>query len=227
MTANPALRGLNRRALLARAAMAGAALAIGSGFVAAPDAAWALEVTHLKPETMATLIQMARDIYPHDRLGDNFYAVAMKGYDSEAEAAGIEAGIAALNAAAAGAGHRDYLSIGWESERVAVLRGLERSAFFQKVRDPLRRVQWIYPMSPWRMKVGRVRASKITPMNPSGKVFSFTDDDGKQHTLTPYEVLHIPHMSYDGLNGVSPVRMAAQAVAASLAAVEPGCSTSP
>lgn len=134
MTANPALRGLNRRALLARAAMAGAALAIGSGFVAAPDAAWALEVTHLKPETMATLIQMARDIYPHDRLGDNFYAVAMKGYDSEAEAAGIEAGIAALNAAAAGAGHRDYLSIGWESERVAVLRGLERSAFFQKVR---------------------------------------------------------------------------------------------
>lgn len=101
MTANPALRGLNRRALLARAAMAGAALAIGSGFVAAPDAAWALEVTHLKPETMATLIQMARDIYPHDRLSENFYAVAVKGYDSEAEAAGIEAGIAALNAAAA------------------------------------------------------------------------------------------------------------------------------
>jgi len=97
-------------------------------------------------------------------------------------------------------------------------RCLWGNAFFQKVRDPLRRVQWIYPMSPWRMKVGRVRASKITPMNPSGKVFSFTDDDGKQHTLTPYEVLHIPHMSYDGLNGVSPVRMAAQAVAASLAA---------
>ena len=86
--------------------VASAALMTGTGFVASRDAAWALEVTALKPETMATLIVMARDIYPHDRLGDQFYAVAMKGYDTAEEAEAIEAGIAALDAAAAGGGVR-------------------------------------------------------------------------------------------------------------------------
>ncbi len=137
MTANPALRGLTRRALLSRAVMAGAALAVGTGFVASRDAAWALELAHVKPETMATLIQMARDIYPHDKVADNFYAVAVKGYDTEADAEAIEGGIAALNAAARGAGYADYLSIGWESDRVAVLRAMQDGPFFQKIRGGL------------------------------------------------------------------------------------------
>ncbi|MFT3974230.1 MAG: Twin-arginine translocation pathway signal [Amaricoccus sp.] len=130
-------RGLTRRALLAHAVVAGAAFSIGSGFVAARDAAWALEVTNLKPETMATLIQMARDIYPHDRVADSFYAVAVKGYDTAEDAAAVEAGIAALDAAAQGAGHASYLAIGWESERVALLKGMELSPFFQKIRGGL------------------------------------------------------------------------------------------
>lgn len=130
-------RGLTRRALLAHAVAAGAAFSIGTGFVASRDAAWALEVSKLTPETMATLIQMARDIYPHDKVADNFYAVAVKGYDTDADAAEVEAGIAALNAAAQGAGFSDYLSIGWESDRVAVLKGMELSPFFQKIRSGL------------------------------------------------------------------------------------------
>lgn len=137
MTTDPALRGLTRRALLARAAMAGATLAVGAGFVAAPDAAWALEVTALKPETMATLVQVARDIYPHDRVADRYYAVAVKGYDTAEDAAEIEAGIAALDAAARGAGHASYLAVGWESDRVAILREAQRSPFFQKIRGGL------------------------------------------------------------------------------------------
>jgi hypothetical protein len=130
-------RGLSRRALLAQAVAAGAAFSIGAGFVAGRDAAWALEVTTLKPETMATLIQMARDIYPHDRIADSFYAIAVKGYDDPAEAPLIEEGIAALNAAAQGAGYDDYLSVGWESDRVALLKGMAESPFFQKVRGGL------------------------------------------------------------------------------------------
>ena len=136
MTTLP-LRGLSRRALLSRAAMTGAAFAVGAGFVAAPDAAWAVEVEHLEPRTMATLIQMARDIYPHDRVTDRFYAVAVKGYDSAEAAPGVEAGIAALDAAAQGAGFASYLETGWESDRVAILRGMERSPFFQTVRGGL------------------------------------------------------------------------------------------
>jgi hypothetical protein len=137
MTTHLTSSGLTRRALLGRGAAAGAALIIGPGFVAAQDAGWALEVTTLKPETMATLIQMARDIYPHDRLADRFYAIAVKGYDTPELAPGVEAGVAALDAAAQGAGHARYLSAPWEADRVALLRTMQDGPFFQSVRGGL------------------------------------------------------------------------------------------
>ncbi|QIE57105.1 Twin-arginine translocation pathway signal [Pikeienuella piscinae] len=128
---------LSRRELLARSAAIGAAFVTGPGFVAGRDAAWAMETTALEPKTIATLIQMARDIYPHDRVGDEYYAVAMKGYDTAEAAPAVEAGIAALDAAATGRGHADYLSIGWEKDRVKILQGIEKSAFFQTIRGGL------------------------------------------------------------------------------------------
>jgi hypothetical protein len=137
MTSHPRLGGLSRRELLARTGATVASLAVGANFIAAPDAAWALEVTVLKPETMATLIVMARDVYPHDRLADTFYAVAVKGYDSAEEAETVEAGVAALDAAAQGAGYASYAAVPWEADRVAILRGMEASAFFQKIRGGL------------------------------------------------------------------------------------------
>ncbi len=130
-------RGLTRRALLSRSMAAGASFVVGAGFVAGSDAAWALETQALRPETMATLIQMARDIYPHDHLADEYYAIAVKGYDTAEAAEGIEAGIAGLNAAARGKGHADYLSIGWERDRVDILRAMEDSDFFQQIRGGL------------------------------------------------------------------------------------------
>ncbi|OWJ77951.1 MULTISPECIES: Twin-arginine translocation pathway signal [Haematobacter] len=129
--------GLTRRALLGRAVAAGATLMIGTGFVSGRDAAWALETQVLKPETMATLIQMARDIYPHDRLGDRFYALAVKGYDTAEKAPGVEAGVQLLNDAAVGQGLTGYLNAGWEEERVAVLRVVEQTPFFRQVRSGL------------------------------------------------------------------------------------------
>lgn len=130
-------RGLTRRQLISRSLAATAGMIIGSGFIAASDAAWAYEATALKPETMATLVRMARDVYPHDRIADSFYVLAVKGYDAPEAAPEIEAGIAALNAAAQEAGHADYLSIGWEDDRVALLRAMADSAFFQKIRGGL------------------------------------------------------------------------------------------
>jgi hypothetical protein len=130
-------KGISRRQLLAGSVAAGAAFVVGAGFVAAPTAAWAMEVAHLKPATMATLIQMARDIYPHDHVADEYYAAAVKGYDTAEAAPLIEAGIAALDAAARGKGHPSYLGTGWERDRVDILRGMEESAFFQKIRSNL------------------------------------------------------------------------------------------
>jgi len=129
--------GLTRRALLARTVAAGALCVTGAGFIAAPDAAWALEVSVISEHEMATLLQMARDIYPHDRVADQYYAVAVKGYDSEDKKAMVAEGVAALDAAAKAAGHADYASIGWEEDRVKLLQAMEDTGFFQTVRGGL------------------------------------------------------------------------------------------
>ncbi|MEO0371329.1 MAG: twin-arginine translocation signal domain-containing protein [Pseudomonadota bacterium] len=130
-------KGMTRRQLLSRATAAGASFVVGAGFMAAPNGAWAMQTAHLTPETMASLVQMARDIYPHDQVGDEYYAIAVKGYDSEDAAEGVEAGVAALNAMAQGKGHASYLAMGWERDRVDLLRAMEDSPFFQQVRGGL------------------------------------------------------------------------------------------
>ena len=137
MTEPTGPRGLTRRQLLARATTAGASFVVGTGFLAAKDAAWATELAALRPETFATLVQMARDIYPHDRIPDENYVIAVKGYDTPEAAPGIEAGIAALDAAARGKGFPSYAGTGWERDRVDILRGMEESAFFQQIRGGL------------------------------------------------------------------------------------------
>lgn len=128
---------MTRRELLARSTAAGTAFLVGVGYVASPSAAWAMQVEHLQPATMATLIQMARDIYPHDHVADNFYAAAVKGYDTAEMKDMIESGIAALNAAAQGKGFASYADTGWERDRVDILRAMESSPFFQTIRGGL------------------------------------------------------------------------------------------
>ncbi len=71
--------GLSRREVLRRGSVlgAGALLVISGRAVISPEQAWGLETTALKPETMATLIVMARDIYPHDQVPYKYYAIAV------------------------------------------------------------------------------------------------------------------------------------------------------
>ncbi|MFX0540326.1 Twin-arginine translocation pathway signal [Roseovarius sp. S4756] len=131
------LKKMTRRQLLSRGALAGTALVVGPGFIAGSNGAWASTMDALKPETMATLVQMARDIYPHDQLADEFYVIAVKGYDVPEAVDETEAGIAALDEAARAAGFDSYLGTGWEKDRVAILTSMEDTAFFQKVRGGL------------------------------------------------------------------------------------------
>ncbi len=131
-------RGLTRRQLLSQSFAAAGALAItGAGFIAAPNAAWAMEVIAITPEHMAALLQMARDIYPHDQVPDKFYAVGVKGYDSEENKAFVAEGVAALDAAAQAAGHASYVAVGWEEDRVKLLQSMETTPFFQTIRSGL------------------------------------------------------------------------------------------
>jgi len=134
-------RGLSRRDLLKSGGAAGAlaALIVTGNAVISPKSAWGMETTALKPETMATLIQMSRDVYPHDQLADKYYAVAAKDHEvqagkDEAHKTLIEEGIADLDKRA---GEGGYRGLGWEEERVAILRQIEGTPFFQAVRGGL------------------------------------------------------------------------------------------
>jgi len=112
------------------------------GMIVAADQSWAVTAKTLKPETFATLVQMSRDIYPHDRLNDGYYAKAVQVFDeaaakSDDSKAMFEDGVAGLNAAAADAHGVSYAQVGWEEERVAILHSMEKSPFFQAVRGGL------------------------------------------------------------------------------------------
>jgi hypothetical protein len=116
--------------------------AVGAGMVAGPQGAWAVSVKNLKPETMQTLIQMARDIYPHDHLADKYYAGAVAGYDDQAGEDKdlkylIEDGVTALDAMAAAQHGGRYVGVGWESDRVVLLEQIQDGPFFQKIRGGL------------------------------------------------------------------------------------------
>jgi hypothetical protein len=104
--------------------------------------AWADDATALAPATLKTLVKVARDIYPHDMLVDSYYITAVKPWDGKAAKdpaikAVIEGGVARLDQAARERHKVPYTEVGWESDRVALLQGVEQSEFFQKIRGDL------------------------------------------------------------------------------------------
>jgi hypothetical protein len=133
---------INRRTFLLRSsemAFTAAVTITSAGALFNSVEAWALDVKGLKPETMKTLILMARDIYPHDKIADRFYAIAVKGFDAKAEKdpafkAMIETGVDGLNIAS---GANGYTGVGWEAERVALLRSISSTPMFETVRSTL------------------------------------------------------------------------------------------
>ncbi len=135
MTETKDKSGLSRRDFLITAGAA--TLVVSGSAVISQKEAWGLKVENLKPETMQTIIQASRDIYPHDRLADKYYAIACKPFDNADLKDDIEKGIDILNSFAQAAFKRDYKDIGWESERVQVLRQVSDTPMFQKLRGNL------------------------------------------------------------------------------------------
>ncbi|MBV9980967.1 gluconate 2-dehydrogenase subunit 3 family protein [Bradyrhizobium sp.] len=133
---------VSRRVFLRRSSELSFAAAVtitAGGALLNASEAWALDVKGLQPETMKTLILVARDIYPHDKVADRFYAIAMKPYDEKAAGdpatkAQLEAFVAGLDAAA---GKGGYAGLGWESQRAALLRAVSASPMFETIRSGL------------------------------------------------------------------------------------------
>ncbi len=130
--------GLSRRDFLVQSGSASAAAIVISGSaLMCSSEAWALEVKHLKPETMNTIIQIARDIYPHDKVANKYYAIACKSFDDADLKEKIEQGVDFLNQLASSKYGSSYKNVGWEAERVSLLKQIENSPMFQAMRGSL------------------------------------------------------------------------------------------
>lgn len=90
----------------------------------------------------ATLVRMARDLFPHDRLGDDQYRVAVATIDDQLAADAsknqlLRSGTALLDDASRRKYGRPYLAIEHEQDRAIVLKTIESSDFFQTLRSGL------------------------------------------------------------------------------------------
>jgi len=91
--------------------------------------------------------------------------------------------------------------------------------YAQKIYDIGGQLRWLYPISPDRVKVARIKPSAG---NPGGKLFTVRDDAGQVHVRTSRDIFHIPGLGYDGVTGVSPIRIMATTVGFGMAAEEYG-----
>jgi hypothetical protein len=126
---------LTRRHLLGGSGVLIGTLAAGSPLaLLAPSTVWAVELKTLSKSEGATLLQMGRVLYPHQKLPDAVYALLAKDLDADAaksaEAAKVlRDGIASLNKAAGG----DFLKAK-PAQRAAAVKSLEGQPFFAAVR---------------------------------------------------------------------------------------------
>jgi HK97 family phage portal protein len=86
------------------------------------------------------------------------------------------------------------------------------NAYLWKGRDQLGRLVELWPIHPSRVKAGRTSAM-------GRKVYQI---DGGEQEHDDTTILHLPAFGYDGVCGVSPIRIARQGIGLSLAAEEYG-----
>jgi len=121
------------------ATLVGGAAMLASAGLFASDSTAAREIGATSNQT---LLRMARDVYPHDSLEDKYYQQVMLPLAKQAETDPklmklLTVGVAALDQESRARYRTTYLSVGSEDERVAVLKAIESSAFFQKIKGDL------------------------------------------------------------------------------------------
>lgn len=96
-----------------------------------------------------------------------------------------------------------------------VHRTLWGNFYAQKIYKNSGTLQYLIPFAPDRVVVFQGDSSAA---NPSGKFFRVTDEKGKTSVLTSREVFHLPGLGFDGMCGVSPIKLGAQAIGLALGA---------
>jgi hypothetical protein len=124
----------SRRGFLRGSAATVAAVAVSGATLLAGAA----ETAGLSAEESRTLLKFTRDLFPHDRLDDSFYAKAIAPLQDEAAKNAatrklLSEGIAQLNAFTTAAAGKPFADVTDENIRVAAIKKIEAGAFFAKV----------------------------------------------------------------------------------------------
>jgi len=134
---------LTRRGFLQGGAVAlGAAAAGPAALAAAGPQALSRTFPTLGAASAQTLVRMARDVFPHDRLADKYYVDAIlplerAAHGDKAQAALLQGGVRALDKAARERHGKPYAAVKGEPERVALLKSIETTPFFERVRSEM------------------------------------------------------------------------------------------
>jgi hypothetical protein len=129
-------QGISRRDFLKTGGIVVTAAALGTGTAALiiPDQGWAATLKVLDEHQAATLLQLTREIFPHQGMADMYYAMVVRDLDAEAHGDAATAkllkdGVAELDQA---------LGIPWiqlsEGYRAEVLAARTDSSLFNKVK---------------------------------------------------------------------------------------------
>ena len=125
--------GLRRRQFLRTSGIAVTALATGGSMIFGPNHAWAMARPASTRIPRETLLVMAHDLFPHERLGVQYYAVVVDRSTSrparDAAPQLLVQGVAQLDAAH----NMPWIDLS-DGTRDAVLRGIEKTEFFTTVR---------------------------------------------------------------------------------------------
>jgi len=97
-----------------------------------PDGEWGKSLGTLSAETGCTLVGVTRMMYPHDGLGDEYYAKVVEGLDAQAQQ---DEDLAKLLEDGADDLHGNSWGDKDEDERLDALVGIEHTPFFQTVRN--------------------------------------------------------------------------------------------
>lgn len=132
---------MSRRGFLAGSGatlVGGAAIFSCTGLFAADSKA----AQKIGEESNKTLLRMARDVFPHDDLEDKYYQQVMAPLAKRAETDPklmelLTVGVEALNQESRARYGTAYLRVETEEERVVVLKAIESSAFFQRIKGDL------------------------------------------------------------------------------------------
>ena len=132
-------KGMNRRQFLQSSGLtiAGTVVAGSLGAIL-PKTAEALEkLATLDEHTAMTLVDMCRHVYPHDTIGDSYYAKIIEGFDEKAKADPnfaklLQDGVASLDAA---------YGVKWldlsDGYKLSTLKSIQTTPFFQTVRGTI------------------------------------------------------------------------------------------